>query len=310
MFGVRFLKRYLYLRDLDIVVETSNACNARCVWCWMYNSGRKETGLMAEEDFKRFIDLNAGLLKNNQLMPYHRGEALIHPRILEMLEYAHQKESRFGNLNTNLSCEIDLERLCALPFTLIIVNVGGATKEVHEKVIRRTNWEIVTDNLRRLFKLSAKYDRRVQVKMNVTRHNVHQVGDLADLVIELGGRAEDAIIGTTGFTLPALATREEKADFFHEVVSDKIESYLRFTYDLSRDDFDIRAKGALRLCRFIVPAVKFDGRVTICCHDQLDRLNLGNAFETPLADILRSRQYLLTLSRGVFKAFDFCKECN
>jgi len=310
MYGARFIKRYLFLKDLDIVVETSNACNARCVWCWMYNCGRKTTGLMRLEQFKRFVDLNLELLKRNRIVPFHRGEALIHPDILPMLEYATEKGAPLGLLNTNLSCKIDMKRLVSLPIPLFIVNLGGTTKQVHEKVMRNTDWELVTDNLQALFELAKDHGRRVQVKMNVTRHNVRQVDELAGLVEQLGGRAEDAVIGTTGFALPSLATSEEKALFIEEVASDEARPYLRFTYDESCEDFNIRAKDRRKLCRFLMPTVKFDGTVTVCCHDQLDQLDLGNAFDVPLERIIRGSRYTLAMIRGLFKAHPICRDCN
>ena len=306
----RKLRRYATLRDIGIVVETSNSCNARCVWCWMYNSGRKATGLMRFEDFSRFVDMNLPLLRRNWFVPYHRGEPLIHPRFLDMMEYAGDKGCLLSDLSTNLSVKIDIERLLATRISSYMVNVGGTTGEVHRQVMRHSDWDTVTGNLRLMFELGPRYGRQIKVKMNPTRQNVKQIPDLPGFVVSVGGKPEDAIVSTTGFNIPAMATLEEKKAFLRDVVSDEVRQHLRFTYDLSAADLAIRAKSRSPVCRFLMPTVKYDGRVTVCCHDQVDRLNLGDAFSRPLREILTSARYRWFALRGFLRTMDFCRECN
>ena len=307
---IAWLRRWFGFRGLGVAVETSNICNARCVWCWMYNSGRKSTGLMRADDFRRIVDLNRLFFRRNALIPYHRGEPLLHPEFIDLVEYAARAGCRLGDISTNFAVKVDVRRLLQLPLRQIVVNVGGTTREVHEQVVRNTSFDRVVDNLRNAFRLNAEIGRPMVVKMNVTRRNHGQIGLLGDFVRSLGGRPEQARIGTTGLTLPALATAAEKDAFLREVVSDEVQEYLRFTYDLSRPDFGIRSKSSRSLCRFLMPTVKYDGRVTVCCHDQMDVLNLGNAVARPLADILSRARSRLAVFRGLFKRHAFCRECN
>ena len=234
----------------------------------------------------------------------------MHPNFIEMMEYAAAKGVKLGALHTNLALKVNMERLVAVPFAEIIVNIGGTSREVHETVIRRTNWDRVIYNLRALYCLRERWRRLVRVKMNVVKHNVHQVNNLPAFIENLGGKAEDGILGSTGFALPALASSEEKDEYMREVVSNAVKPHLRFNYDVEKDDFGIRAKAKFRLCRFLIPTVKFDGIVALCCHDQMDKLNMGNGFVDPLSRITDNNKYKLAWLRGFFKTFDFCKECN
>jgi hypothetical protein len=215
-----------------------------------------------------------------------------------------------SGLSTNLSVKTDIERLLATKIPFYVVNVGGTTRDVHEQVMRRSDWDTVMGNLRLMFELGPRYGRRISVKMNPTRQNVKQIADLPGFVVSVGGKPEDAVVGTTGFNIPAMATLEEKKAFLRDVVSDEVRQHLRFTYDLSAPDLAIRARSQLPICRFLMPTVKYDGRVTVCCHDQVDKLNLGNAFSRPLREILSSARYRWFALRGFLRTMDLCRECN
>ncbi|MDD4183588.1 MAG: radical SAM protein, partial [Candidatus Omnitrophica bacterium] len=103
LYAVRLIGRNFGFRFYDTVaIEISNICNARCVWCWMYFSGKKDAGLMSLENFKKIIDLNAGYFKrkNITILPYHRGEPLLHPCFFEMIDYCVKKGVGLRTLST------------------------------------------------------------------------------------------------------------------------------------------------------------------------------------------------------------------
>lgn len=101
----------------SVVIEVSSMCNIRCVWCWMYNSKKKDFGMMELKNFKKFIDDNQSFFKRRKLklIPFFRGESLIHPDFFEMANYANKKGYKFGKLDTNLSIDIDIEKLMSSP---------------------------------------------------------------------------------------------------------------------------------------------------------------------------------------------------
>ena len=312
MRGLGFLRRVygiLFSKPPNIIIETSSACNARCVWCWMYVSKRKKAGFIDRKSFEKFIDLNVAQYGKVPLTPYFRGEPLLHKEFFEMVEYAAEKGWRLMDIHSNLAVDTDLERLSKVPFRQIIVNVGGTTKESHEAAIQRTSFEKVTANLKELFPLARKSGLKVYVKMNVTKHNVHLIDELPNFVASLGGDPEKAQVNSTGFPLPALATEEETKTFFDSVVSPPVVDHLRFTFIERDGHYEIKTiRGPF--CKFLHPVITYSGDVTVCCHDHLGLLKLGNAFEKPLAEILGSWAYKKAACKGLFRQLSFCPECN
>lgn len=289
-----------------VAVEISSFCNVSCLWCWMHYSGKMDLGLMGFENFKKFIAMNAEFLSKNKIYisPFHRGESLLNADFFNMLDYAYERGVMIGPIDSNLSVEFDIRRLVNCHASRIIVNIGGTTKEIHEKVMRGSKFELVISNLKELLRLS-KSNKHIYLKMNVTKHNFHQINGISDFLKKLGGRPQNAIVGATGFSQPAEASRGEIEEFFSNVVSDEIRDYLNFTYD---EEKNISTK--IKRCYFWGPTVKWDGKVSICCHDQLGRLNLGNAFRVPLSEILESRDYKTAEKKGRNREFYFCKNCN
>jgi len=290
----------------EIVLETSNICNARCIWCWMYTSGRKDMGLMTLENYKKFIDLNYKYLRKHHIKvnPYHRGEALLHPDFFKMLDYGKEKGVEYKEIHSNFSVKLDLEKLINSPLPKIVVNIGGTNKETHDKVMPGSEFMTVVNNLENILKIMNARSK-IFLKMNVTKYNYTQISELPVFFARLGGDPENVIIGKLSFSLPAEATDKERDDFMKNAVSDEMKEFLKFTFD---EQHNIKSKEPR--CPYMIPTVKFDGRVTICCHDQLSRLDLGNAFETPLKEILAGKKYRTAENLGGKKQLPFCKECN
>jgi MoaA/NifB/PqqE/SkfB family radical SAM enzyme len=258
----------------------------------MHNSNKVKRGMMRLESFKKIIDLNEDFLKegNYLIEPYFNGEALLNPELFKMLDYLVKKHIGLTpRFDTNLSIKIDIERFMSFPWKQIWVNLGGITKEVHEKVMRNTDFELVIDNLVKMLQINRNI---VCIKMNPTKYNLHQLDKLTDFFIELGGRSINVLRYSTGLTLPKIASPEEIKFFFDNVVSEEMKRYLRFDYD------------------FLVPSIFFDGTVTACCHDQVGLMDLGNATEMPLRSIFNSELYKETLKKCKTQEFYFCKECN
>jgi hypothetical protein len=146
------------------------------------------------------------------------------------------------------------------------------------------------------------------VKINPTKKNYKQIKDLPDFIESLGGKKEYAFDYTTSFVINYAMNKEETDIFFENVVCEEINDRLRFTYDLNKEDKAIKSKKPG--CHFLFDTILFDGQFTICCHDQLGEINLGNAFETPLEEIIESEEYKMTVERGKKQQLIICKECN
>lgn len=291
-----------------VTVETSGLCNVRCTWCFQSYNRPDHLGLMTFDNFRRLIELNAGYLRTKRTGIYlhHRGEALLNERLLDMASFAHDAGVSLRNLHTNLNVEWDEERLRRLiesPFPLIIVNVGGTTPQVHERVMQGSRFDRVTDNLRRMLRHPGR--DRVILKMNVTKDNVHQIPELPGLFESLGGNPRKIWVWKLLFIEPAEASAEARAAYLERNVSDANADYLKFVYS---DPGDVRSM--IDWCRYIIPTVRWDGQVSLCCQDKHGRFHLGNAFETPLQRIVESSAYRSAEKAGRRKEYWFCEGCN
>jgi sulfatase maturation enzyme AslB (radical SAM superfamily) len=182
--------------------------------------------------------------------------------------------------------------------------MGGVTKETHEKVMKGTDFDLVCSNVKRLIELGVKFE----AKINPTKQNFHEFRKLPELIESWGGQKEQVRSYTTCYPIPATASKAEKDQFFDEVVSSEVEPFLRFTYDLDAPDYNIRAKQPG--CHFMVDTIFFDGQLTMCCHDQLQQVNIGNVLNSHLEAIRASKEYETAIQRGKQMQHVMCKECN
>lgn len=291
-----------------VKIETSAICNARCVWCWMYNANKIKPGLMSFDSYKKIIDMNIDFFQkgNWHIEPFFKGEALLNPQLFEMLDYTVERKIKLTpRFDTNLSVRFDIAKFMRFPWQKICVNIGGVTKEVHEKVMKNTDFTLVVKNLKKMLKINRDI---VYIKMNATKYNIHQYDMLKEFFEGLGGKRENIRYYNTGFNLSVLATPKEKRYFFDNVVSEKVKPYLRFEYHLTKQDYVIQPKNPG--CRYLIICITVDGRVTLCCHDLIGAINVGNAFRIPLRVILDSKLYRETKEKCINQEFCFCKECN
>ncbi|MBA4395203.1 MAG: radical SAM protein, partial [Desulfobacca sp.] len=70
-------------------IELTDNCNLRCPLCPNQALPKEEKGFMPRELFKKIIDQISGEVFDLNL--FHRGEPLLHPHLIEMIEYAHRK---------------------------------------------------------------------------------------------------------------------------------------------------------------------------------------------------------------------------
>lgn len=302
----RLLNPNIFNPSNHIAIETASVCSNKCTYCSMYYLGKKDMGVMSLDNFRKFIDLNAAYLKKNRIGVYlqHRGETLLNKNLLAMVKYASEQGVSINQLHTSLSVHFDFKGLMESAIPSILVNIGGTTKEVHEKVMRGSDFELLKKNLSECCRLN-KYNKPIFLKMNVTKDNIHQVKELPEFFKSLGGNPENVLIWNTSFWIPATLSKEERKIFLGNVASEEVKDYLNFTYD---QDANIEAK--VKACRYLGTAVRWDGKISACCQDKYGFFNLGNAFDTPLQEILSTKEYKTAVEKGKRMEHEICKDCN
>jgi sulfatase maturation enzyme AslB (radical SAM superfamily) len=288
-----------------LVIETISSCNVRCVWCSMHNYSKHKLGYMPADRFEQIIRDNRQYIKETYsgVTPYGRGESLIHPHFWNICEILKRYNIPLMEIASNLSVDIDLDRLIKYRIPLC-VTIGGITRDVHERVMRHSNFDLVIRNIGYLF--SNKYD--LKIKMNPTKWNVHQLQELPKFIESLGGSSGNIVNYTTCLPIPHAHTQEQLRDFIENVVSDDVDSHLRFTYDRNAPMYDIRSKNVG--CCYLVDEILFDGQFTICCHDDMGEVNLGNVFDKSIEFIVESALYRETVEKARKRQLCICDKCN
>ena len=135
--SLRFMARYR--RPNSVYLETTSACNLNCVMCAAQRPATKEvkpSGYMDLGLFKRLVDeITATMPTINSISLHKDGEPLLHPDIIEMIEYA---ASRHPNVtlvtNATLLDEAASRAILATPLQNIRFSVDGLTRQTFERV--------------------------------------------------------------------------------------------------------------------------------------------------------------------------------
>jgi MoaA/NifB/PqqE/SkfB family radical SAM enzyme len=91
--------KYITPRLLSVHIEPTNGCNLKCALCYSQNPQlfkQRKRGFMDMGLFTKIIDeiISADLVKEIGLN--YGGESLLHPRFVDMLEYASKRKLKIG----------------------------------------------------------------------------------------------------------------------------------------------------------------------------------------------------------------------
>jgi radical SAM protein with 4Fe4S-binding SPASM domain len=138
------------------VISLVYVCNARCPNCPYTNSSiRKEYRdrlYMGEETFRLIAD-ECGP-EGAWIRISGGGEPLMHPRAVELVEYAKRGGAKVGLItNGSLLGEEAARRLLEAGTDMIEFSVDAGDEETYHRVRRGLSWKTLNENVRRLVRL-------------------------------------------------------------------------------------------------------------------------------------------------------------
>ncbi|MDI6806454.1 MAG: radical SAM protein [Candidatus Aenigmarchaeota archaeon] len=254
-------KRIVGEFPLHVDIESTNACNLRCVMCTR-NFMTEKIGYMDWKLFKKIIDEGASHNLPSIKLNF-RGEPLLHPQLPKMVKYAKSKGIIEVQFNTNglLLTEKRSKELIEAGLDRIIFSFDGATKETYEKIRTGSNYDVVLNNIKKFIEIRDSMGLKrpcVRVQMVKMKENEHEIEEFIKMWIDVANRV-------------AINTRREPY-----------------------------AKGAIAKkplehfpCHQIWQrmVVWWDGNVTMCCGDWHGEYILGNANESTLYELWHSEKY-------------------
>ena len=247
-------------------VEPTAACNLRCTYCPNKELSRQENlGFMRFSLFQKVIDEARDWV--HDINVHHRGEALLHPRFVDMVNYA-GANGVFTKLHTNatkLNHEMS-EAILDSSLDLISFSFDGFEKATYERYRRRAKFEVVLDNILEFLRMKQ---RRGQMKP----FTVFETIDFPDA----------------------------EGDFD----ADRRQAFLKRFEGLPVDRFILKKPhnwggnvsvdgamdaGSFLPCTFLWHGlvVMWDGKVGPCPHDYMGKIVLGDASSEDLTSIFNS----------------------
>lgn len=268
----------------DIQIETTNRCNAKCVFCHHPNMKRPLTDMSDELFLKLIRDLKETQVK--YIQPFMAGEMFLDKKIFERLELVNRE----------------------LPGVGIVIFTNGflLDEERAEKLSRIRDIRIIN------FSLNAfepkDYKKRVGLDFERVVMNIKNV-------IRLNARRkflDNITIASVEYGKEYMAENKRYNDAFCRFCADNfpgVEVKVGYKYNYLSNIFSARKfqnKYCYRLKGIVVLA---NGLVALCCMDMEGEYILGNANEHSLLDIFNgplAREYRYHRKSHMVP----CRSCN
>ena len=285
---------------LTVVVEPSSKCNLRCSFCDLH-SGRiknveKYKGVMSLELFRKFVDQMTTLnYKLKQLQIHGSGEPLLNKQIVEFIRYAYDKqiaESIRLTTNGTMLTPAILDKLMDSGVNEIRVSLDAADPELYQQFKGKDLYRTVHNNIIYAIDKIEAVKGRVSLVIKYPLPTDEQAYGVTkkymDTIFETyGDLAKDSnyvhIVGMPVVILPIGSTKE--------------------TYAINEP------------CEipFFSLYVKFDGRVSVCCADITELLEVGDINQQTIGEIIdgeKLRRLRIKHIEQNFTDMDICEKCG
>src|SRR5512135_2329361 len=291
------LQEITHQTPLILQIETTNVCNARCVFC-AYPKMLREKGIMSIPLFERIVQEYATMGGGPVSLTPVVGDALLDPHLLNRLRILEAcPEIRQVSLTTNA---IALERyrdedVCPLleAMDCIQVSIGGLDAATYEAMYGVNRFPQVQRGLERLLALRESVAAPAHITL-AFRTN--------DWKFERRFRRQLEGFRRRGVFVSHIWSYSNYSGF---VKSDE-------KLDLAVVDSSVKMRQACIYAR-VHMAICWDGRITACgCADfEGDALSIGQAGQNSLAEVWAGKKRI-----GILDSFqernpaDICKKCS
>lgn len=167
-------------------VESSIACNLRCVMCpWRAIAERAENrGIMSGEVW----DAVSPCLQDIASVDFTGGgEPLLQPRLLEWMREAKAAGCEAGFLTNGLLLRGETaQEVVEAGIDWVCVSIDGATADVYNEIRVGSDFDRVCENLARLAELRVGKVPKLMINFVLMSMNSHQMGEIVRLGARLG----------------------------------------------------------------------------------------------------------------------------
>lgn len=190
-----FNGRLTKLFPSQIIVEVTNVCNFKCVHCPQakvaMQKGFKGIWLDQKLNNKIVDEVKKYSLGSTQQIRYTaNGEPLLHPNILEMLEYSVKNSGTFVSLTTNgslLTNEVR-KKLLEMNIGLIDISIDAYTEMTYSLIRKNGDFKTTVDNVTNLLKEKAELNSKTRLVVSFVEQdlNINETEDFKSFWEEKG----------------------------------------------------------------------------------------------------------------------------
>ncbi|MBS3818800.1 SPASM domain-containing protein [bacterium] len=267
-------------------VELTSYCNYRCIMCPNKDLHKDQKGYMEWDLYQKIIDESKHFVFDINLA--HRGESLLHPQIVEMIEYAKQSHL-FTRLHTNgsLLTEKLASQIISSGLDRISFSFDGYDKETYEKIRKGGDFHKTLNNILRFLELK----KQAQSKLPRT----------AIEVIDFNQEHSSS------------QARENFKDQFKDLPLDDF--VMKEMHNWAGEIQKKKESQKYSVCPFPWNAliIYWDGAVLPCTQDFFGTYVVGNAQKSSLREIWNSPRMVdlrKNLAAQNIQSFQTCSQCD
>ena len=288
---------------VSISFEPTTSCNLRCPECPSgLRSFTRPTGMLGEELFKQTIDeLHSTLL---YLIFYFQGEPYLHPKFLELVQYAAAKNIYTAtSTNAHFLTDANARKTVESGLDRLIISIDGTTQETYEQYRIGGKLHKVLEGTRNIVKWKKALNSptpHLIFQFLVVKPNEHQLAEVHQLAKELE-------VNEVALKTAQIYEYEQGSPLIPS-----IEKYARYRKE---EDGTYTIKNALtdscwRMWHSCV--ITWDGLVVPCCFDKDAHHRLGDLKLSTFKELWKNKAYAafrqqLLNSRS---QIDMCKNCT
>jgi len=271
----------------EVRYEVTDHCNASCVMCPRdkHEHGR-EHGIMDQQKYEKSIDEVVALGAKKVVLTGF-GEPMLDKRLEDKIAYAHKKGlSTYFITNGSAMTPKRARRLMEAGLGEMRVSFYGMRPETYNAVMQGLDFERTKKGILEFLRIRDEIGAHTRVQMSYLELDLNK-GDEAPF-------------------------RE-----FWEPKVDAIEIWKPHNFGDGRDyrfrDESLDHKNTCGRPENGPFQIQWNGEVIPCCYDYNNQIILGNAFETPVLEILNNDKYrLLRYAHRMkkFGMFPYCDQCD
>lgn len=277
--------------EKSIYVDISGVCNLRCKSCQVSNHDPcmydySNRGFMSTELYEKILSkIKKDFPQNKCIFLYIFGDPLLNKSLAEIIDITH-KYGMYAILSTNLSMEVDMEKIVKANPNSIKISVSGFSQEIYGTTHNGGNIALVKANMYYLSYLIQKYKATTNVIVGYHLYNNndgYEKEKMEELCQECGFLFQTVVAGYQNSF-----KRWGMAEF-----TDDDRNFIN-TYYSNPDDIlhTLSMPKGINRCGYLDDGlfVDYDGKVLLCCSIMHKEGIYGNYLQNSLEDINNERR--------------------